>query len=89
MVLETLLQDDKKKLPKVQNLKGQCQMKLGDLQKAVDHFEVCLILDSDFNVAQNNMGNIYMQLKDYAKSKIYYKKSKACSLFVTSILETE
>jgi tetratricopeptide (TPR) repeat protein len=75
-VLESIVSDENKKLPMIQNLKGQCQMKLGNLDKAIDHFEMCLVIDPKFKVAHNNLGNIYLQQNDYSKSKIYFEKSK-------------
>lgn len=78
-VLDSILADENRKMPKIQNLKGQCYMKLGELQKAIDHLEVCLVIDPKFKVAHNNLGNIYMQQKDYEKCKIYYEKSKRCT----------
>ena len=82
MVLDSIMADENRKMPKIQNLKGQCYMKLGELKKAIDHLEVCLVIDPKFKVAHNNLGNIYMQQKEYDKCRIYYDKSKKCSRFV-------
>lgn len=83
MVLDSALVDENRKLPKIQNLKGQCSMKLGEIKQAIHFFEVCLVIDPKFKVAHNNLGNIYMQLKEYDKCKTYYDKSKRCTTKLT------
>lgn len=88
LVLDSALNDQSRKMPRIQNLKGQCYMKLGELDKAIDHFEVCLVIDPNFKVAHNNLGNIYMQKKDYNKCRIYYEQSKRCNPDLTSFRET-
>ena len=75
-LLESIVTDEHRKLPMIQNLKGQCYIRMGNLDKAIDHFEMCLVIDPKFKVANNNLGNIYLQQKDYSKSKIYFEKSK-------------
>ena len=77
-LLEEMATDETGKMPMIQNMKGQCQMRLGNVEKAIDHFEICLVIDPKFKVASNNLGNIYMHQKDYIKSKHYFEKSKQC-----------
>ena len=55
-------------------------MRLGNIKYSIDLFEICLVIDPKYKVALNNLGNIYMEKKNYEKAKIYYKRSKACSL---------
>ena len=75
-VLDTLKPDENRKQPKVQNLKGLAYMKIGNTKYAIDLFEICIVIDPHYKVAYNNLGNIYMQNKDYEKCKEYYRKSK-------------
>jgi tetratricopeptide (TPR) repeat protein len=79
-VLEAIIPDENRKQPKIQNLKGQCLMKLGNLQGAIDLFEICIVMDPHFKVAYNNLGNIFKEKKDFEKCKTYYTKSKKCNV---------
>ena len=78
MVLDSVITEENQKQPKVQNLKGQCYMKTGNIKHAIDLFEVCLIIDPKFRVAHNNLGNIYLHQMDFEKCVLYYQKSKLC-----------
>ena len=50
------------------------------MKYSIDLFEICLVIDPKYKVALNNLGNIYMEKKNYEKAKVYYKRSKACNL---------
>ncbi len=78
MILDSVATDENRKQPMIQNLKGQCYMKMGNTKYAIDLFEICLIIDPKFRVAHNNLGNIYLHQKEYDKCVLYYEKSKQC-----------
>ena len=75
-VVDAIKADENRKQPKLQNLKGLCFMRLGNLKYAIDLFEICIVIDPKYKVALNNLGNIYMQSKDYDKAKSYFHRSK-------------
>lgn len=77
-VLDSITPDENKKQPKIQNLKGMCHMRMGNLKQATDFFEICVVMDPHFKIAFNNLGNIYLEQKDYEKCKHYFYKSKRC-----------
>ena len=79
-MIDNIKADENKKQPRLQNLKGLCYMRLGNIKYSIDLFEICLVIDPKYKVALNNLGNIYMERKDYEKAKVYYKRSKNCRL---------
>lgn len=80
-VLDSLKEGESRKEPRIQNLKGLAQMKLGNLKTAIDLFEICLVINKKYKIAQNNLGNIYMQKKEYQKALKYYTMSKESKIF--------
>lgn len=80
-VLESIKADENRKKPKILNLKGLCHMKMGNIQYAIDLFEMSIDMDPHYKVAYNNLGNIYLEKKEYERSKEYFrisKKSRFC-----------
>ena len=84
--IELIKPIEDRKVSKVQNLKGLCYLKLGDVEHAIQLFEIVIIVDPNFVSALNNLGNISMGRKEYEKCKLFYNKSKLRKILLIKIL---
>jgi len=60
------------------NLLGLVYKEQGRIEVAEEYWAKCLILNPRYNVALNNLGNIYMHKKNWPEAVKYYWRSKKC-----------